>query len=179
MPNGDSLKVPMLSGHHFFTDTESPGEQQADFIKVELPPTRQNRSEQFWLLLKNMVGLLPAWNYLLQHNVTLGLTVDALCMYVYMCVCVCISFRYHNMYVFIYTYRDGTALCSMFNRELHRWDVHDSLSHNSLARFSLIFFCAGNWFLLFVAVGCEPKWALTHSEPLLGAIQIGWSIEIF
>ena len=60
------------AGHHFFTDTQSPGAEQADFIRVELPKTQQNRSDQFWLLLKNMVGLLPAWNYLLQNHVTLG-----------------------------------------------------------------------------------------------------------
>ena len=60
------------AGHHFFTDTQSAGAEQPDFIRVELPKTQQNRSDQFWSLLKNMVGLLPAWNYLLQNNVTLG-----------------------------------------------------------------------------------------------------------
>lgn len=28
---------------------------------------------RFWLLLKNMVGLLPAWKYLLDMNVTSGM----------------------------------------------------------------------------------------------------------
>eukprot|EP00434_Breviolum_minutum_P012379 symbB.v1.2.010904.t1/scaffold720.1/size169259/15 len=57
-------------GHAFFTDLHSPGEEQSDFVRVELPATQQNRSDKFWLLLKNMVGLLPAWDYLLKNNIT-------------------------------------------------------------------------------------------------------------
>lgn len=59
-------------GYAFFTDTDAPGENVSDIIKVPLPRTQQLRSEQFWLLLKNMVGLLPAWEYLLQTNRTDG-----------------------------------------------------------------------------------------------------------
>lgn len=57
-------------GHAFFTDLHSPGGEQSDFVRVELPATQQNRSDKFWLLLKNMVGLLPAWDYLLKNNIT-------------------------------------------------------------------------------------------------------------
>eukprot|EP00913_Durusdinium_trenchii_P025698 g24117.t2 len=62
-------------GHGFFTDREASvtPEERDDFVQVDLPPTQQNRSEKFWLLLKNMVGLLPAWKYLLDMNVTSGM----------------------------------------------------------------------------------------------------------
>eukprot|EP00439_Symbiodinium_sp_Y106_P013399 s1589_g1.t3 len=59
-------------GYAFFTDTDAPGENASDIIKIPLPRTQQLRSEQFWLLLKNMVGLLPAWDYLLRTNTTDG-----------------------------------------------------------------------------------------------------------
>ena len=59
-------------GYAFFTDTNAPGEDAPDIVKVALPRTQQLRSEEFWLLLKNMVGLLPAWEYLLEQNTLEG-----------------------------------------------------------------------------------------------------------
>ena len=60
-------------GYAFFTDTDAlGGSNESDVVKVSLPRTQQPRSDEFWLLLKNMVGLLPAWEYLLEQNITDG-----------------------------------------------------------------------------------------------------------
>ncbi|CAJ1350246.1 unnamed protein product, partial [Effrenium voratum] len=57
-------------GYSFFTDSENSAEQTSDIVKVQLPKTQQKRTDSFWLLLKNMVGLLPAWGFLFEHNIT-------------------------------------------------------------------------------------------------------------
>eukprot|EP00931_Biecheleriopsis_adriatica_P085891 TRINITY_DN60664_c0_g1_i1.p1 TRINITY_DN60664_c0_g1~~TRINITY_DN60664_c0_g1_i1.p1 ORF type:complete len:683 (-),score=145.94 TRINITY_DN60664_c0_g1_i1:27-2075(-) len=59
-------------GYAFFTDRDAAGEDEEDLIRVDVPATKQKRNEQGWLLLKNMVGLIPSWSYLLSNNIIDG-----------------------------------------------------------------------------------------------------------
>ncbi|CAJ1375832.1 unnamed protein product [Effrenium voratum] len=56
-------------GHLFFTDKESPVNQDEDFVRVEVPQQRLPRTHGQWLYHRNMVGLMPAWEHLLKSGV--------------------------------------------------------------------------------------------------------------
>eukprot|EP00930_Biecheleria_cincta_P068278 TRINITY_DN5552_c0_g1_i1.p1 TRINITY_DN5552_c0_g1~~TRINITY_DN5552_c0_g1_i1.p1 ORF type:complete len:648 (+),score=131.19 TRINITY_DN5552_c0_g1_i1:78-2021(+) len=53
-------------GHAFFTDMDSPGEEDPSFVKVKLPTQSVARSDSGWLYHRNMVGLMPSWNHLVK-----------------------------------------------------------------------------------------------------------------
>lgn len=60
-------------GHMFFTDRNASYKQYPgaddNFVKVDVPRTKQKRSDGGWLTHKNMIGLTPAWTYLLDNGV--------------------------------------------------------------------------------------------------------------
>lgn len=76
----DEALLPLLKkqyekcdGHAIFSDHDAPG-PKGEVLTVAVPEQscnkqgcfRRNQSE--WLFHKNMAGLIPAWNYLLEHN---------------------------------------------------------------------------------------------------------------
>lgn len=57
-------------GHLFFTDTGSPNKtDEEDFVRLTLPQQRLARTHGQWLYHRNMVGLMPAWDYLLKSKI--------------------------------------------------------------------------------------------------------------
>ncbi|CAK9091034.1 unnamed protein product [Durusdinium trenchii] len=57
-------------GHLFFTDTASPNKtDEEDFVRIIVPQQRLARGHGQWLYHRNMVGLMPSWEYLLQSGV--------------------------------------------------------------------------------------------------------------
>jgi len=56
-------------GHFFFTDVEAPGDDSAgDWMRVQLPPTSQNRSESNWLDHTIMIGVARIWDWIFQMD---------------------------------------------------------------------------------------------------------------
>ncbi|OLP87234.1 hypothetical protein AK812_SmicGene31580 [Symbiodinium microadriaticum] len=57
-------------GHLFFTDTESPvKEDEEDFVRVQVPKQRVERTHGQWLYHRNMAGLMPSWDHLLRSGI--------------------------------------------------------------------------------------------------------------
>jgi len=55
-------ELKMCDGHAFFTDVDAPGEDTAgDWIRVQLPPSDNVRSNSDWLNHRNMVAVAPVW----------------------------------------------------------------------------------------------------------------------
>jgi len=54
-------------GYTFFTDSDS--SEEGDIVRVEVPKTKRSRTDSLWLYHQNMVGLAPAWTYLISEEV--------------------------------------------------------------------------------------------------------------
>merc|ERR1711971_848933 len=58
-------------GYAFFTDRDAKAGGEG-VIKVDVPRTQQKRTDSDWLLLKNMVGLMPSLKHLLDSGLVDG-----------------------------------------------------------------------------------------------------------
>merc|ERR1719245_2838264 len=52
-----------------FTDVDAPGMDDADIVRVVLPPQEAPRSSSKWLFHRNMVAHLPMWDYMFQTGI--------------------------------------------------------------------------------------------------------------
>ena len=59
------LRFAKCDGHAFYTDTDSPGVDGTDFVRVKLPVQKVSRDKGGWLYHRNMVGLMPSLSHLL------------------------------------------------------------------------------------------------------------------
>jgi hypothetical protein len=55
--------------HIFFTDSDAPGADAEDIVKVRVPRQDVTRRERDWLFHRNMVAHLPVWDYILQEGI--------------------------------------------------------------------------------------------------------------